>query len=230
MKFDVIVLAGGLGTRLRSVVSEVPKPMAPVSNQPFLDYILEKLPLQHIEKLVMAVGYKHQVIERYYGDSYQSIPIEYAIEEEPLGTGGGIKQALSLCTSNHVIILNGDTFCDVNYEVLWQTHHQQGFELTMALKQMDNPDRYGTVALEKNTVVAFNEKQVGLKTGLINAGVYMAQRTIANKLPNKDTFSFEAAYLEPAVGGNTIGGVIVDGLFIDIGIPEDYERAQSLFS
>lgn len=230
MKFDVIVLAGGLGTRLRSVVSDVPKPMAPVAGKPFLDYVLEKLPLGHIEQIIMAVGYKYEAVENYYGQDYASVPIHYSVEDTPLGTGGGIKKALELCKQENVIVLNGDTFCDVNYEVLWEVHQQHNFELTMVLKSMETPDRYGTVLLENHTVRAFNEKQVGLKTGLINAGIYMVKSTILEKLPSESKFSFESTYLEQAVGTGHIGGVATDGLFIDIGIPEDYERSQSIFS
>ncbi|MGB0851115.1 MAG: sugar phosphate nucleotidyltransferase, partial [Bacteroidia bacterium] len=166
MKFDVIVLAGGLGTRLASVVSDVPKPMAPVAGKPFMDHILCKLPLANIGKLIFAVGHKYEVIEEYYGSEYNSVPIEYSIEKEPLGTGGGIGLAMKLVSQDTALILNGDTFFDVNYEEMWEVHQTEGKLMTLALKQMQSPDRYGTVLLEKNEIVRFQEKLSGLKTGL----------------------------------------------------------------
>lgn len=110
MKFDVIILAGGLGTRLASVVKDVPKPMAPVADKPFLDHILNALPLGHVNKIILAVGYKSDKVINYYGDNFEEIPIEYSVEDEPLGTGGGIGLALNHVTQDTALILNGDTF------------------------------------------------------------------------------------------------------------------------
>ena len=230
MKFDVIILAGGLGTRLASVVSDVPKPMAPVAGKPFLEQVLKSLPLQHIAKVILAVGYKYEKIEEYYGSVYNTIPLEYSIATEPLGTGGGIGLALRKCTAEHILILNGDTFFDVNLEELIQVHNAEQALLTLALKQMDSPDRYGTVLLEGNTVVRFQEKQIGLSTGLINGGVYLASKALILELPQTEKYSFETQILEDKVASGQLKGYISQGLFIDIGIPTDYERAQSIFA
>lgn len=230
MKFDVIVLAGGLGTRLASVVSDLPKPMAPVAGKPFLDYILRGLPHAHVGKLILAVGHKYKTISDYYGDTYQHIPIVYSIEETPMGTGGGIALAMQHVEQDSVLILNGDTFFDVNYEELWQVQKEEGRLMTLALKQMQQPDRYGTVLLQSNQIIRFQEKQAGLNTGLINGGVYWANKDLINELPKMDKFSFESEVLEVKVKEQKLGGYISEGMFIDIGIPNDYERAQELFA
>jgi D-glycero-alpha-D-manno-heptose 1-phosphate guanylyltransferase len=230
MRFDVIILAGGLGTRLASVVSDVPKPMAPVAGKPFLDYILAKLPLSAIHQIILAVGHKYEKIEEYYGTSYQGIPILYSIEHEPLGTGGGIAQAMKYCVSANCLILNGDTYFDVNFEELFEIHTRVSRPITLALKQVESPDRYGTVLLDGNAVVQFKEKQAGIKTGLINGGVYAVNQSLISFFPSSEKYSFETEVLEKLVSQQKIAGHISQGLFIDIGIPSDYERAQHIFA
>lgn len=230
MKIDVVILAGGLGTRLASVVSDVPKPMAPVAGEPFIEQILKTLPSAHIGKIILAVGYKYEKIEEHYGSDYKGIPLIYSIEEEPLGTGGGIGLALQKADASHILILNGDTFFDVNLEELIQVHNEENALLTLALKQVESPDRYGTVLLENNTIVRFQEKQVGLPTGLINGGVYLASNELIGELPTEEKYSFETEVLEAKVKTKKLKGYISKGLFIDIGIPQDYERAQSIFA
>lgn len=230
MKFDVVILAGGFGTRLRSVVQNVPKPMAPVAGKPFLDHVLKSLPIANVGKIVLAVGYLHEKVSAYYGASYAGVPIQYSVENDPLGTGGGIAQALEYVTSETAVILNGDTFFDVDYEAFWEVHGLSSGDITLALKQIDLPDRYGTVLLEGKQVVKFQEKQEGLKTGLINGGVYWVNQGIKEEFPSEKVFSFEADFLEKKCNEMSIGGYISTGLFIDIGIPSDYERAQDIFA
>ena len=230
MKFDVIILAGGLGTRLKSVVSDVPKPMAPVAGKPFMEFILQKLPLQNVNQIILSVGYKYEKIKEHYGDKYHHIPLIYSIEEEPLGTGGGIKLALSKSKTENCLIVNGDTLFDVDFEQFWQVHNQNNNDITLALKQIEQPDRYGTVLLTKNKIVKFSEKQAGLKSGLINGGLYWIKTELISKMPAEDKFSFETAFLEKQVNTLQMGGYIDSSLFIDIGIPTDYEHAQHLFA
>ncbi len=230
MKFDVIILAGGLGTRLKSVVKDVPKPMAPVAGRPFVDYILESLPLANVNSLIFSVGYKHEVVQDYYNDTYKGVKIIYSIENEPLGTGGGIKLALFKSTENHCLIVNGDTFFGIDYEQFWQNHNLFKHDITLALKSVESPDRYGTVLLEKNEIVKFSEKTVGLKNGLINGGIYWVKTNVVDKMPKSEIFSFETEFLETQVNQLKIGGYIDDSMFIDIGIPVDYERAQTIFA
>ena len=218
---EVIILAGGLGTRLRSVVSEVPKCMAPVAGKPFLWYLLKYLTRYDVNRVVLSVGYLREVIFKWIDEVKDEFPFEfeYAIEEEPLGTGGGIKLALDKVNAERAFVLNGDTFFDV--DIIGKK------AITLALKPMKDFDRYGTVSMEPitGTILSFNEKQY-CKEGLINGGVYVISKdaTLFEGLGSK--FSFETAVLEPQCARHQLLGVVQNGYFIDIGIPKDYHRAQ----
>ncbi len=230
---EVIILAGGLGTRLRSVVSEVPKCMAPVAGKPFLWYLLKYLTRYEINRVVLSVGYLREVIFKWIEEVKDEFPFEfdYAIEEEPLGTGGGIRLALSRVKNDIAFVLNGDTFFDVNLDRLYDCHICSHKAITLALKTMKNFERYGSVGLDKTTgtILSFNEKKY-CKEGLINGGVYVIEKNASyfDKLPAK--FSFETVVLEPLCVANELQGVVMEGYFIDIGIPEDYRKADNEFS
>ena len=230
---EVVILAGGLGTRLRSVVSEVPKCMAPVAGKPFLWYLLKYLTQFNISRVVLSVGYLREVIFKWIDENKNEFPFEfeYAIEEEPLGTGGGIKLALSKTNEDSAFILNGDTFFDVDLNELIKQHTQSSKDITIALKPMRNFDRYGSVDFNANseTIEAFNEKK-HCEQGLINGGIYLVstKSNIFDGLPAK--FSFETAVLEKQCQLGNVGGIIQDKYFIDIGIPEDYHKADSEFN
>ena len=227
---EVIILAGGLGTRLRSVVSEVPKCMAPVAGRPFLWYLLKYLTRFDVEHVILSVGYLREVIFKWIDEVKDEFPFEfdYAIEEEPLGTGGGIKLALDKAKYERVFVLNGDTFFDVDLMQLYDAHVTGKKAITLALKPMKKFDRYGTVNMEPvtGTILSFNEKQY-CEEGLINGGVYVISKEapIFEGLGKK--FSFETAVLEPQCARKQLLGVVQNGYFIDIGIPEDYQRAQN---
>jgi D-glycero-alpha-D-manno-heptose 1-phosphate guanylyltransferase len=202
-------------------VKDVPKPMAPVNGKPFLHYIFKELQQQHIQNAVLSVGYLHEVIQDFFGDKYLGINIQYAIENEPLGTGGGIKRAFNF-VEDDAYILNGDTFFDIPLQKL----KNENADISIALKLMYNFDRYGTVELdEDNRVVAFNEKQP-MDAGLINGGVYYFRKSLFDKIETNHRFSFEKEMLEKHLYDLHIQGVVFDNYFIDIGIPEDYEKAQ----
>lgn len=230
---EVIILAGGLGTRLRSVVCEVPKCMAPVARKPFLWYLLKYLTRYDVNRVILSVGYLREVIMDWIDENGKEFPFtfDYAAEEEPLGTGGGIKLALEKADDPYVVILNGDTFFDVNLDDLTRYHVTGGKAITLALKPMKDFNRYGTVDYDRQTgtILAFNEKKE-CKEGLINGGVYVIDRLapIFEQLPTK--FSFETAVLEPQCTMNNLLGVVQDGYFIDIGIPEDYNKANVEFA
>lgn len=170
---EVIILAGGLGTRLRSVVSEVPKCMAPVVGKPFLWYLLKYLTRFDVNRVVLSVGYLREVIFKWIDEVKEEFPFvfDYAIEEEPLGTGGGIKLALGKINDERAFVLNGDTFFDVDLMQLYDAHVIGKKAITLALKPMKNFDRYGTVNMEPitGTILSFNEKQY-CEEGLINGG------------------------------------------------------------
>jgi len=226
---EVIILAGGLGTRLRSVVSEVPKCMAPVAGKPFLWYLLKYLSRYDITRVILSVGYLREIIFKWIDEvkGEFSFEFDYAVEEEPLGTGGGIKLALDKANGERVFVLNGDTFFDVNLNQLYDAHMIGNKAITLALKPMRKFERYGTVNMEpiSGRIISFNEKQY-CEEGLINGGVYVIRKdaSIFEGLGQK--FSFETAVLEPQCERHQLLGVVQNGYFIDIGIPEDYRKAN----
>ncbi|MCX6199112.1 MAG: nucleotidyltransferase family protein [Bacteroidetes bacterium] len=218
-----IVLAGGLGTRLRGVINDLPKPMAMINGNPFLHYVFVYLARQKIKKVILSVGYRANVIESYFGDNYLDIEIVYSREDEPLGTGGGIKKAFEL-VDDFAFVLNGDTFFDVDLNALHKFHLQNVADISLALKPMKSFDRYGTVQLRENRIINFVEKKF-LAEGLINGGVYFFGKNIFENI-DQEKFSFEKEVLEKLVSQKKLCGKIYNDYFIDIGIPEDYAKAQ----
>lgn len=221
-----IILAGGLGTRLRSAVSELPKCMAPVNGKPFLAFVVDHLKKEGISKFIFSVGYKHEAIVEFVNKEYGSSGIDFSIEEEPLGTGGAIKLACKKSSHQNVLVVNGDTLFKVKLDSLNSFHEKNNADCTLSLKPMQNFDRYGVVELNKdNSIRDFKEKKY-YENGLINGGIYALNvpNFLKEELPDK--FSFEKDYLEKNVNQRKLFGVIQDDYFIDIGIPEDYERAK----
>lgn len=218
-----IVLAGGLGTRLRGVINDLPKPMAMINGKPFLHYIFVYLKSQKIKKVILSVGYKAQVIELYFSNKYLDIEIVYSRENEPLGTGGGIKKAFEQ-VDDFAFVLNGDTFFDVDLNALHKFHLQNVADISLALKPTKSFDRYGTVQLQENRIINFVEKKF-LAEGLINGGVYFFGKNIFENI-DQEKFSFEKEVLEKLVSQKKLCGKIYNDYFIDIGIPEDYAKAQ----
>ena len=222
-KLEAIVLAGGFGTRLRSVVSEVPKPMAIIGDKPFLEYVLQYLQKNEIKRVILAVGYKWKIIKEYFGDKFENIELVYSVEDEPLGTGGAIKKAMNQVQNNQIYIINGDTFFDVDLKSLSLIENSK---LMLALKYMTNFNRYGSVEIDKNNfVTAFVEKGYR-KFGNINGGIYLASKDIFDGYELNKQFSFEE-FMQENFKKLQISSTIFDNYFIDIGIPEDYEKAQS---
>lgn len=223
---EAVVLAGGLGTRLRQAVPDLPKPMAPVAGKPFLSYQLEWLRRQGIRRAVLSVGYRHEVISENFGAAYGDLAIEYSIEEAPLGTGGGTLAALDHVSSPDVLLLNGDTFFSVDFQALWEAHVGHRADVTMALRRLADTGRYGPVDLDRDgRVTRFRERGNG-GPGLINGGIYMISvETLRDHAP-APPFSLEKDFLEKHVQRLQVVGVPFDAFFIDIGTPEDFDRAQ----
>jgi D-glycero-alpha-D-manno-heptose 1-phosphate guanylyltransferase len=222
MTFDVIILAGGLGTRLRSVVADLPKCMAPVNGRPFLDILIERLRRQGAGRIILSTGYLSEVVEDWVRTHHPGEDILFSREETPLGTGGAILKALAFSEREDVLVCNGDTLFDVDVASLYTFHRSQGGECTIALKPMRDFERYGTVELgEDGWIRAFREKEP-CQEGLINGGVYVINKAslLSESFPEK--FSFEDGYLAK----RRIAGMVQDAYFIDIGVPEDFERAQ----
>ena len=222
---EAIILAGGKGTRLRSVVFDMPKPLAPINNIPFLSYLIQFLKKQGVKHIILSVGYKWEMIKEIYGNSFEGININYAVEETPLGTGGGIALALRETKQDDILILNGDSFINFDLKAFYEFHKSKNATISFVLKEMIDFERYGSVELKDNKITAFCEKRF-MKKGLINAGVYLAKREIFEGLNLGDKFSFEQDYLEKKVMQGIFFGYTTKGYFIDIGIPEDYNKAQ----
>ncbi len=224
---EAIILAGGFGTRLQSVVSDIPKPMAQVGEKPFLYYILRYLESFGIERTVLSVGYRHEFISQYFGDRFGAMELFYAIENQPLGTGGAVKYASEMIQANRFFLFNGDSFFRTDLEKLNDLHNQRNAKITLSLKEMQNFDRYGSVVMDTSGLIsAFNEKRY-CESGLINTGIYVIEKHIVANFPEQK-FSLEKDILEKEVANSSVYGRVFDGFFIDIGIPEDYSRIQSL--
>ncbi|HEX9652941.1 MAG TPA: nucleotidyltransferase family protein [bacterium] len=223
---EAIVLAGGLGTRLRSKVADRPKVMAEINKQPFLSYLLNYLSSNHVKRVVLATGYLHEQIEQFYGGKFKGLQIDYSVEEQPLGTGGAIKLALGKVGGDQVLILNGDTFFDINIDALLALHKKDVADITIALKAMRHISRYGIVKIQGTRVVNFEEKQM-VDEGFINAGIYVAKKSLFDTLQLPDKFSLEEDFLKKFTAQLNMHAYISDAYFIDIGIPEDYQRAQT---
>ncbi len=225
---EAIVLAGGFGTRLRHVVPDVPKPMAPVCDRPFLEFILDDLQAYGITKVILAVGYKKEVIQAHFGNWYKDMQVLYSEEDTPLFTGGAIKKALQLCSDELVFVVNGDTYFDVDLNAMKAFHTDHHSDLTLAMREMHHFERYGTLKLDKDRIVAFHEKQP-MEQGFINGGIYLLSRQLLEQVP-EEQFSFETDFMERQVDTLRIMGYESKGYFIDIGIPEDYAKAQIDFA
>ncbi len=224
---EAIVLAGGYGTRLQHIVSDVPKPMAPVNGRPFLEYILGYLRREGVRKVVFAVGYKKERIMDFFRNSWSNMELTYSCEEKPLFTGGAIKQALHQCYDEQVFVINGDTYFDVSLKQMRTDFYANQAHISIAVKEMRNFDRYGIVLIDEyQNIVGFDEKQP-TKSGFINGGIYLIKRDVLDTYP--DIFSFEKDFLEKQFQMLKMRAFPSDGYFIDIGIPQDYYKAQDDF-
>lgn len=225
---QAIILAGGFGTRLRETVPDLPKPMAPISGKPFLEILLDDLARKGFKRVVLSLGYKANVIIAHFGERFAGLDIAYVVEDAPLGTGGAVRLAMTQCTSDPIFILNGDTFLDLETDavaLLWQKHRHP----IIVARAMADTARYGRLLVEGGRVTGFTEKGVS-GPGLINAGCYVLGAGQLNAWPLNVPFSLEADYFTQAVRAEPVDVFETQGLFIDIGIPEDFLRAQTLLA
>ena len=223
---EAIILAGGLGTRLRSLIPDLPKCMAPVNGKPFIAYVIEYLQAQGIEQFIFGLGNQYEVIETYLQSQLSPDSYQLSIENEPLGTGGAIKLACPKATGKNILVANGDKLYKADITKLSAFHSMCGADCTLSLKPMRDFNRYGSVELNKDySIQIFKEKQY-YKEGFINAGLYALNtlKFLHEDLPEK--CSFEKDYLEKLYSQRRMYGVIQDVYFLDMGIPEDYEKAQ----
>ncbi len=226
---EAIVLAGGLGTRLKSVVSDLPKPMAPIRGRPFLAILLDELIAAGFTQAILAVGYRHEAIRDYFGDGYKSLGLAYSVEPEPLGTGGAIFLALKQTTDTQIFVVNGDTYLGLDYKTMLMAHLEEKSALTVAVQKVPDASRYGSLDIEQDHICGFFEKgRSGL--GVINGGVYLLSCDLFDSYTLPPVFSFETDLLMPYVSEIRPLAFPAKGIFIDIGVPEDYARAQKLLA
>lgn len=222
---EAIILAGGRGTRLQSVVPALPKPMAPVAGKPFLEILLAFLAAQGLKRIILSVGFRAEYIVAHFGDNFYGMEIDYAKEDSPLGTGGALRLSLQMCRQEAALILNGDTFleCDLNNISLdWETYR---LPMLVGVRMRDTK-RYGRLLLEGERPVGFLEKTDN-SPGIINAGSYLFPTDIFRGRELPDAFSLEHDFLAQEVCRAPFRLFTVSGLFIDIGVPEDYLKAQT---
>jgi len=223
---EAIILAGGMGTRLKGVVDDVSKVMAPINKRPFLEYLLNHLKKYNVYRAIMSVGYKHDAIQKHFKDSFNGIKMEYIVEDEPLGTGGAIKKACKYLNNAYAYVVNGDTLFNIDLDEFIMFHRMKFADITVALCEMDDPQRYGTVEMNDGIINKFKEKGQK-KPGLINGGVYLVEKSIFEMYNFPEKFSFEKELMEKYVDKLTIAGYAAWDYFIDIGVPEDLERAKN---
>lgn len=222
---EAIILAGGRGSRLSSVVNDVPKPMALVNSKPFLEIILKQLEAQGFKRIVLSVGFKSEVIISYFGSSFRGLSLEYSIEEFPLGTGGATRVALDLVREDLVFILNGDTFVDFDALDVKEISDLTGKSIIVS-REVDDTLRYGSITAVGSLAAEYGEKMKS-GHGLISAGAYLFKKTQLSSFKSGDTFSLENDYMPRAVKEGNFHLYRAQGRFIDIGVPEDFLRAQS---
>lgn len=227
---DAIILAGGMGTRLRGVVADRPKVLARVGDRPFITRLLDQLADSDVKWVVLSTGYMAERVEGEIGTSYRGLNIGYSRESEPLGTGGGVRLALEKTSSNPVLVLNGDSFCEANFNHLLEFHHQKRSRATLLLTMVQDTNRYGRVVADENgSVTGFHEKGGSHSPGWINAGVYCLEREVMTNLKLGLSASIEREIFPVLIGAGLCafrGG----RAFIDIGTPESFGEAERFFT
>jgi D-glycero-alpha-D-manno-heptose 1-phosphate guanylyltransferase len=221
---EAVVLAGGFGTRLKKVVPDLPKPMAPIGGRPFLEILLSTLARKGFTRVVLSLGFMSEKIISYFGDNYQGMELIYEVESKPLGTGGAIRAALTHCLADHAFIFNGDTYLDLEVdelESLWRERHNP----VIVVREVPDTSRFGRVDMNDGCVTRFLEKgEAGF--GLINAGCYLLPKHGLDDFLLGQTFSIETEFFIKYLECVRFEGFITKGRFIDIGVPEDYAFAQ----
>lgn len=225
MTIKLIVLSGGLGTRLGPLTRETPKPMLQVAGRPFLAHVLDRIQLPELSGIVLAVGFQWQKISSYVGHHWNGIPIQYAVEKLPLGTGGAIKNAMDMVDGDEALIVNGDTLFDIDLPSFIRFARAKNAHVCIALRKVEDCSRYGRVTVGPNgEMLTFGEK--GYKdAGLINGGIYYLRSHCLDGI-KAESFSFESDFLSLQQPGHSIYGMPFDDYFIDIGIPSDLQRAE----
>jgi D-glycero-alpha-D-manno-heptose 1-phosphate guanylyltransferase len=222
---EAVLLVGGLGTRLGGLIGDLPKPLAPVGGRPFLAWMLDSLAEQGFWRVILATGYRGDQVEAMLGTSWRGMAIEYSRETQPLGTGGAIALAARRISADAFFVMNGDTWLRLDYTTFDKQARESNARLGIALTRVDDVERYGAVRVEGDKVAGFVEKG-STGPGYINAGVYRVRRDLLPAFPQDAQFSFETQVLVPTVARESVFAYTDTSGFIDIGVPEDYARAQ----
>jgi len=227
---EVIILAGGVGSRLKSVISDKPKCLAEVNERPFLSYILDNLIKYSFDRFIFSLGYLSEEVVNYVKETYPQLDSVFSIESEPLLTGGAIRLALEYVESDSVLILNADTYFGLDLNSFYKTHLSRNLDVTLALKPMLDYDRYGSVKFDDQQIIYSFEEKEPKEFGYINGGyIYLKKEVFTEYLINVP-FSFEEEFVKTQIGKNRIGAFVDDSYFIDIGIPEDYSKVTRDYS
>ena len=230
MDVAAVVLAGGTGTRLRAVVADRPKPLAPVAGRPFLAYLLDQIAGAGIRRVVLSTGYLAEQFESVIGDSYRGLEVLYAHEEQPLGTGGAIRFAGGMADADQLLVMNGDSYCDADLPAYIAWHLAGTHDVSLMLAKVEDTSRYGTVEFSPGgRITAFLEKRPECAAGYINAGVYLLRRKMLDHIPAGPS-SIERDVFPLWLERWSIMGWVADGAFIDIGVPSDYERSHEFMA
>ena len=225
---EAIVLAGGFGTRLREVVVDVPKPMAPIAGRPFLEILLSALVNKGFSRVILSLGYMAEKVSQYFGSQFLGMDLVYVVENKPLGTGGATRLALEACIQDHIFVLNGDTYLDLEVEDLAQIGKNKNYPIIVG-RRVSDTQRYGRLIIDGEFVTGFCHNGIS-GPGLINAGCYLLTKEALAKFPLHMPFSFERDFLTTEAAKTPFGVFITSGAFIDIGVPEDYAKAQYLLA
>ncbi len=228
-----VILAGGKGARLNPIISDVPKPMAPIRKRPFLEYLLNYWIKQGVDQFVLSIGHMADQIHYYFGNNYRGCPIEYIREEKPLGTGGALLFVLDSLedTDEAVLVLNGDSYCEVEFREMQEQHEKNNAAITVALTEVKENNRYSGVHMKDNRILSFEKRRENATTSLINAGAYLIYPEVffGQKWNIGDKLSLEDDLFPVMIRQHLVFGFSTCGRFIDIGIPDDYIRAQGFF-
>lgn len=228
-KLTAVILAGGLGTRLRSAVGNCPKVLAPVNNRPFLSYLLDQLSSNGFSHVILCTGYEADNISAAFDSVYKGLTIEYSQETKPLGTGGAIRDAIPHIKTDHILVMNGDSYINVDLKIYIKWHFQNQIDVSLLLTKVSDASRYGRVEVDKNGLVKkFVEKGEVATPGWINAGVYILNKSLIPQIPMGKSFSLEHEFF-PKLVGNGLCGFRCKDSFIDIGTPESYDKADQFF-
>jgi NDP-sugar pyrophosphorylase family protein len=228
-KVTAVILAGGFGTRLKSIVADRPKGLVEINGCPFLSYLLDQLLSAGVERVVFCTGYMASQIEKEFGSSYDSLSLLYSEEKAPLGTAGALKNAERFFESEFILVMNGDSYCDLDIKTFWAWHCNKNSSGSLLLVKVPEANRYGCIQTGlNNQITEFKEKSEQHIDGWINAGIYLLQKELIKSIPGTCAVSLEREMFPIWLSNNSFFGYQYNGIFIDIGIPEDLEKAKTL--